>query len=284
MCPYTITVPDLYVLARDLDCPGDGITIAADNVHLVLAGHTLTGSGGGAGVRAEGTPANPTLEGLRIETGTVTGFEDGINVRNAPGARVTAVTATGNERRGIYVAQSPNARIEGNTATDNSVGHLRGGLRRLPIAGNRATGNARGFSPDGIQLDSTTGARVEGNTATGNGDDGLDLRLQQHRQPGPGQRGHQQPRERDRRNRRLDGQPARGQHSARQRHGRERRSRPIRREHRKRVRQYLARQQLRDRQRGRRPRGGLHPLGRRARAPPFPATRGHVSLSRPGGR
>ena len=21
MCPYTITVPDLYVLARDLDCP-----------------------------------------------------------------------------------------------------------------------------------------------------------------------------------------------------------------------------------------------------------------------
>ena len=61
MCPYTITVPDLYVLARDLDCPGDGITIAADNVHLVLAGHTLTGSGGEAGVRAEGTrPTRPS--------------------------------------------------------------------------------------------------------------------------------------------------------------------------------------------------------------------------------
>ena len=79
-CPYTIMQPGLYVLARDLTCPGadPAIRITADNVVLNLNGNTLTGDGGEQGVLAEGTDANPTLEGLRVENGTVTGFQDGI--------------------------------------------------------------------------------------------------------------------------------------------------------------------------------------------------------------
>jgi parallel beta-helix repeat protein len=175
-CPYTIVAPGTYLLARDVVCPGDGIIITADNVLLVLNGRTLTGSGDRAGVRAEGTEANPTLTGLQVVgSGTVTGFDTGVLVRNAPDARVIDVTAADNQFEGIYVDTSPRALVAGNTARNNAEGIYVEDSDGSLIAGNQATGNAREFFSDGIQLDSTTGARVEGNTATGSGDDGIDL-------------------------------------------------------------------------------------------------------------
>jgi hypothetical protein len=62
-------------LTADLDCQGYGPAIGAgvSNVTLDLGGHTLSGSGLiGIGV---GEASNVT-----IENGTVTGFENGINV------------------------------------------------------------------------------------------------------------------------------------------------------------------------------------------------------------
>jgi parallel beta-helix repeat protein len=174
-CPYTIMQPGLYVLARDLTCPGTAIRITADNVVLNLNGNTLTGDGSllGYGVEATGTDANPTLEGLRVENGTVRGFLfDGVSVADAPGARVAGVTATDNRSSGIRVEDSPGARVEGNTAGDNGGTGLQ--LDRCDgcrVLGNRATGNADA----GIVLLDGTGTRVESNTATGNGDDGIRL-------------------------------------------------------------------------------------------------------------
>jgi hypothetical protein len=47
-CPATITAPGTYVLTTDCTVmgPNPAITVSASNVHLVLAGHTLTGPGG----------------------------------------------------------------------------------------------------------------------------------------------------------------------------------------------------------------------------------------------
>lgn len=185
-CPYTIIAPGTYVLTRDLICPAPAITVAADNVRLVLGGRTLTFLGPSdpeeSGIDARGVPSDPDagtpadpLTGLWIGTGTVTGFDDGVFIRNAPGARVTGVTATGNQRRGIYVDQSSSTWLVGNTARDNEEGIYAEDCDGCQIVGNRAIGNAREISSDGIQLDSTAGARVVGNTATGNGDDGIDL-------------------------------------------------------------------------------------------------------------
>jgi parallel beta-helix repeat protein len=174
-CPYTIMQPGVYVLARDLTCPGSAVAIriTADNVVLNLNGRTLTGDDSGYGVLAEGTDANPTLEGLRVENGAVRGFRfDGVSIEDAPGARVAGVTATDNRFKGILVRHSPGARVEGNTAGDNGGT----GLQLDPcdscrVLGNRATGNA----DVGIVLLDGTGTRLESNTATGNGDDGIRL-------------------------------------------------------------------------------------------------------------
>jgi len=179
-CYYTIMASGTYVLTQDLTCPGSepAITVApnVDNVRLVLAGRTLTGDGDdeGNGVVAVGTLEDP-IAGLRVVGGTVTGFDDGVFIRNAPGARVAGVTAAGNQRRGIYVDQSPGAWLVGNTARDNREGIYAEDCDGCQIVGNRAIGNAREIFSDGIQLDSTAGARVVGNTATDNGDDGFDI-------------------------------------------------------------------------------------------------------------
>ena len=151
---------------------------------LNLNGHTLTGDGGGgAGVRAEGTEANPTLEGLRVENGTVTGFDDGILLDDAPGARVTSVTARATAD-GIDVDDSPGARFEGNTANGNSVDGIdvdqdgRDGCRGSP--GNRPTATATtasridGLSTGSIVVDGQHGVE-RATPPTGNGGAGIDL-------------------------------------------------------------------------------------------------------------
>ena len=102
-CPFTAMTPGTYILARDLICPGDGVVITADDVRLVLGGHTLTGSGSGAGVHAD--TADDPITGLRVTSGTVTGFTTGVLLVRTPGARLAAVTAADNEGIGIMASE-----------------------------------------------------------------------------------------------------------------------------------------------------------------------------------
>src|SRR4051794_31779640 len=70
-CPSPAMTPGTYVLVRDLTCPSPvAITVTANNVNLVLAGHTLTASPGDRGVSAQG------VTGLKIIGGTIVGFHD----------------------------------------------------------------------------------------------------------------------------------------------------------------------------------------------------------------
>src|SRR3954447_5773781 len=61
-CPFTAMQTGTYVLVRNLTCPGTAITVTANNVNLVLAGHTLTQAPllGGDGVFAQ------NVTGLKI--------------------------------------------------------------------------------------------------------------------------------------------------------------------------------------------------------------------------
>jgi len=137
-----ITVPGTYRLDADVTGAGSCFAIDANNVTLMLNGHTVTGtpaSGFPLGISAIGT-------GDKIlGPGTVTGWgDDGIDLFGSSSVR--GVTVTGNFN-GIEVQGAGNS-VRGNTVTGN------GG--------------------DGIYADGgTTGATIIGNTATGNG--GVDL-------------------------------------------------------------------------------------------------------------
>lgn len=71
----TIDTPGRYVLANDLSCSDNGITIEASQVRLNLNGHTIIGNAGrGAGILI--AENNVEIDG----PGTISGFENGICV------------------------------------------------------------------------------------------------------------------------------------------------------------------------------------------------------------
>lgn len=71
--PYTITQPGHYVLSRSIETQGNGIEIAADDVTLDLAGHTLNGplatDQSSYGIYAFGH------DGIEIRNGKINGFQ-----------------------------------------------------------------------------------------------------------------------------------------------------------------------------------------------------------------
>lgn len=90
-CPITISVPGDYQLSADLICPGDGITITANAVHVQMAGHVLTGNGMGTGLGIAGTSGD-----VDIQNGTLMGFAVGVRLSHAQGVNLVAVIATEN--------------------------------------------------------------------------------------------------------------------------------------------------------------------------------------------
>ncbi|RSN11752.1 hypothetical protein DMB42_14405 [Nonomuraea sp. WAC 01424] len=75
-------------LTADLTCPGDALTIGADNVDLDLNGHTITGSGTGKGLTLF------SRVGATVRNGTIGGFTHSIYISFWSGQPRTDLTAT----------------------------------------------------------------------------------------------------------------------------------------------------------------------------------------------
>lgn len=90
-CPITITASGDYQLLADLSCPGGGLTITADGVHVQMGGHVLTGNGTGTGLSIVGTTAD-----VDVQHGTLMGFAVGVRIAYAQGVNLVAVSATEN--------------------------------------------------------------------------------------------------------------------------------------------------------------------------------------------
>jgi parallel beta-helix repeat protein len=170
-CPFLITAPGTYVLAADLSCStpgGNGITIQASGVRLVLGNHTITGQASSfAGSEVSSFSPVP-VTGVKIEGGTVTGFgHTGIEVDNASGVRISGTTVSG-DNTGIALTSCTGCQVVGNRVSDNTVGILvAGGGLNTQISGNTITGNGDAF---GIEVArGTAGVRLTGNVVTDNG-------------------------------------------------------------------------------------------------------------------
>jgi parallel beta-helix repeat protein len=97
-CGQKLTVAGEYLLTADLDCSNtftNGIEIAASDVVLHLAGHTITSTDCDATKGISGILVDNGVSGVKVEGGTVHGFNDGIALA-ANSSRVTGMTFTGN--------------------------------------------------------------------------------------------------------------------------------------------------------------------------------------------
>ena len=82
--PCGSTITSSVTLTQDMRCDGNALIIGADDVTLDLGGHTLSGSGSGAGITLSG--AGKPLDGAVVENGTVSGFSDGLLIGASTGA------------------------------------------------------------------------------------------------------------------------------------------------------------------------------------------------------
>jgi hypothetical protein len=154
-CPKTITQPGLYELQDNLDSAGTCIIVQADFVTIDLGGFRIRGNRIGSAITDSGL-----RRGTTVRNGTVTNFENGIELGNAS---VDNVKSFGNDNVGIFVITGSvrNSHAEGNV---NNHGISVGG--RSLVAGNISVGNRTGIS-------ATHGSIVHGNTVADNTNHGI---------------------------------------------------------------------------------------------------------------
>ena len=171
-CASVIT--QSVVLDRDVtDCVGDGLVVAADNVTLDLAGHTISGDGVtgvdqiDAGVRVDGH------HGVAIRDGSLAGFDSGVLLEAASGNVATRLTITNNRGRGIQLLDgSTDNTIEGNTSSTNG----RSGITTVDSGDNILRNNvtqSNGFA--GIASLNSDGNLIEHNVVAGNAEVGINV-------------------------------------------------------------------------------------------------------------
>lgn len=187
-CPTVITQPGTYSLANDLFCSNtDGIDIQASNVTLMLNGHTITQDSAHFGLvhvgisAGVGLPAGSTNV-LIIGSGTITGFNGGVEFEQVSNSLVEDVISTGNFfgfvvnggfSAGCNQACPSTGNIfAGNTSTfNNQHGFTLNGGNNNTFNANNASNNGAG----GILLFIATGNNVTGNTLNNNGGSGIGI-------------------------------------------------------------------------------------------------------------
>lgn len=154
------------VLHEDLVCgsTSDALVIGADNVTLDLAGHTISGPGAYATTLAGVRVARQA--GVRIEKGTITGFQAGVVLDEATQSVVTKLTVHHNDQ-GINLAGGSGHLVEKN----DLYGHGRDAIRLGLSSGNEVSKNTVTNNVFGIGVaDLSSDNVVDKNNLRGNRD------------------------------------------------------------------------------------------------------------------
>jgi para-nitrobenzyl esterase len=203
LCGATVT--ENLTLRYDVACAGNGIIAGADGITIDLNGHTMTGSGTGAGINVTGRTGVTIAGGIirNFFAGVMTNTATGIVIKqnqfdaNVDGIDLQAGSLRSTIRhndfrnslsRGIMIrSSSTEHEIEKNTFTGNRVGILLfggvdtvvhgnfvsastlAGIRiNTAATGNRVLRNTVAFNPAGIEFLVTGGLSAAGNTVSRN--------------------------------------------------------------------------------------------------------------------
>jgi nitrous oxidase accessory protein NosD len=135
-------------LHADLTCTGTGLVIGADAITLNLGGHTLTGTGTGAGIDLT------TRNNIAVKNGTVTGFAQDVKINDGS----TFVTLT-------KVALPGVGGLRINSSTDVTFTH--GSVRSvLAVDAGRTTVTRSRVDGSGLNFVSTVGVVLSHDTVT----------------------------------------------------------------------------------------------------------------------
>lgn len=193
-CGETVT-QDITLQDDLVDCPSgkNGLTIGADGVTVDLNGHKIIGSSGSA----TGIDNSYGHNGVKIiGDGFISGFTDGLEIRDSRSVQVSGLTIQGNARIGLRVSNSRNGRFSNMRVVSNpaggaafadgadnneirSVSFIRNGADGLvvsgdanTVAGNWATANAGDGFVVGVGATST---QLSQNRAIGNNGNGFSI-------------------------------------------------------------------------------------------------------------
>jgi parallel beta-helix repeat protein len=187
-CGTVISTPGDYQLVNDLvNCPQDGIDIVSSDVHLILNGHQISGTGGNVNTNgiAVGIGVPTGVSNVKINgPATISNFgQAGVAFEGVSSSTVVGVTSTGNKFgfavNAAFGAGNPSLRstgnkFNGNTATANAAhGFTLNGADQNTFRGNDSSGNGLVFGAEGLFLFDATGNVVEGNTFDQNSSAGV---------------------------------------------------------------------------------------------------------------
>ena len=146
-CGQVLDVAGEYVLTADLNCSGmsgdyNGVTITASNVVFHLAGHSISSSDCDLNRNISGIAVAGGISGVKIDGGTVTGFNDGVLLASS-NSRVEGMTVRNACAFGILV-QGENNRVQTSVVTGSgSDGIILSPASGAVIASNYSSGNKR---------------------------------------------------------------------------------------------------------------------------------------------
>ena len=149
-CAQTLSAAGDYVLTGNLNCSGtlgNGINIAASNITLHLAGHTISSTDCDLTKNISGIFVQGGISNVLVEGGTVSGFNDGI-VLSSTSSRVRGMRSTGACAFGIAVS-GQNNQVDTSVVTSSHI--------------------------DGIGIQVASGTLIEANDISGNFRVGVDI-------------------------------------------------------------------------------------------------------------
>lgn len=160
---------DLRLDTDLVDCPGNGLNVAADGITIDLGGHVVDGSGRGTGI-SNGFWGDGGRD-VTIQNGTVRGFKVGVR-SGAAGTRVARLRVTRNAAGGLAL-RSRRCRVDRNIVVDNGYGHgiFVGAASECRITGNRVAGHLGA----GIEASRSRAHVIERNRVTRNRQAGIVL-------------------------------------------------------------------------------------------------------------
>ena len=151
------TVVDDLTLDHDLTCTGNALVVGADGVRIDLAGHTITGTGPGAGVVITGR------RGVWVTGGQIENFVAGVLVNNSSGSVIKHMTFSANGEGVDLQAAAHGTIIKESTFLNNRA---RGVMMRANSIDNVVRENSFAGNNVGVALNGTLGATVKENLIT----------------------------------------------------------------------------------------------------------------------